>query len=356
MQYGFAVEDSCEFKVYDELINFLILIMFKLLKSYQPTNLLLIIFLTTALLLKYFIMPGTGIDTGVEEHSIYKWIIVFFNNLDAPALNKTLAFFLILFEALFFTLISNHYNLLGKRSYLPMLIYLLILINTINALDINAILFANILFLSAWMIIKKASGKDRALSNYFNASVLIGLASMFYFNYLYLVIILWINLIIIRGPKIREMLLSVLGAAVVWYFIFSYFYITDTAFSGFGQKFIFNLKFNDFSNIDLSEKITRLYIISLFTLSILSLFKYFNNLKIDIRNNLNLLFSIFIVGLLLIILTSASIEMVHLIAIPVSLFISNYLISMKKVFWSNIFLAGLILLTIFNVYFGFIIN
>ncbi len=330
--------------------------MFKLLKSYQLTNLLLIIFLTTALLLKYFIMSGAGIDTGTEEHSIYKWVIIFFNNIDAPAINKTLAFFLILFEALFFIVISNHYNLLGKRSYLPMLIYLLIITNTINSLNISAILFANILFLSAWMIIKKASGKDHALSNYFNASVLIAIASLFYFNYLYLVVILWINLIIVRGPKIREMILSILGVAVIWYFVFSYFYINDISFSGFGQKFILKLKFNDFFSIDLSEKITRLYIITLFTLSILSLFKYFNNLKIDIRNNLKLLFSIFIVGLLLIILTSASIEMVHLIAIPVSLFISNYLISMKKVFWSNVFLAGLILLTVFNVYFGFIIN
>lgn len=301
-------------------------------------------------------MPGSGIAGAVEEHSIYKWIMVFFNNLNAPALNKTLAIVLILFEALLFTVINNYFNLIGKRSYLPMFIYLLIIINSIGSLELNPILFANILFLIAWMLIKRAGGKEHALSNYFNASFLIGLASLFYFDYLYLILILWINIIIIRGPKIREMVLSILGVAVVWYFNFSFYYLSNKVFPNFGQKFNLNLKFDDFSTLDLSQKITRLYIIILFIFSILSLFKYFNNLKIDIRNNLKLLFSIFIVGLLLILITGASIEMVHLIAIPISLFISNYLISIKKVIWSNILLSLLILLTVFNVYFGFLIN
>jgi hypothetical protein len=330
--------------------------MFKLLKSYQPANLLLIIFITIALSLRYFFDAGTGLDPHTETHSIYKWLVVFFNNIGVSAANKTVAYILILFEALFFTLISNHYNLLGKRSYLPMFIYLLIILNTIGSLEISAILFANILFLTAWMIVKKASGKDKALSNYFNASVLIGIASLFYFNYIYLILILWINLMIIRGAKIREMILSVLGASMVWYFVFSYFYLKDIPFPDFIQKFTVNAGLNDFLILNLSEKISRLYIIVLFIISILSLFKYFNNLKIDIRNNFKLLFALFIVGVLLVMLSSSSFEMVHLIAIPVSLFISNYLISAKKVFWSNIFLGGLILLTIFNIYFGFLIN
>ncbi len=330
--------------------------MLKLLKSYQPTNLLLIIFITIALSLKYFLDAGTGLDTHTETHSIYKWLVVFFNYSGVAAVNKTVAFILILFEALFFTLISNHYNLLGKRSYLPMLIYLLIILNSIGTLEISAILFANIFFLSAWMIVKKASGKDNALSNYFNASVLIGIASLFYFNFIYLIFILWINLIIIRGAKIREMILSVLGAVMVWYFVFSYFYLMDIPFPDFIQRFTTNADLNNFLILNLSENISRLYIIVLFTISVLSLFKYFNNLKIDIRNNFKLLFALFIVGVLLVMLSASSFEMVHLIAIPVSLFISNYLISTKKIFWSNIFLGGLILITIFNIYFGFLLT
>ncbi|MCF6241219.1 MAG: DUF6427 family protein [Bacteroidales bacterium] len=330
--------------------------MFKLLKSYQPANLLLIIFITIALFLKYFLDAGTGLDTNTETYSIYKWVIIFFNYIDSPLTNKIITFILILFEALFFTIISNHYNLIGKRSYLPMLIYLLIILNSIGALEISATLFANILFLGAWVMVKKAGGKKHALSNYFNASILIGIASIFYFNYIYLLIILWINLLIIRGARVREFILSILGAATVWYFVFFFFYLNNLSFLGFTQKFQANTGLNDFSVLSLSVKIIRLYIIALFALSILSLFKYFNNLKIDIRNNFKLLFTLFVLGLLLVVLTNSSFEMVHLIAIPISLFISNYLISIKKEFWSNIFLGGLILLTVFNIYFGFLLN
>lgn len=332
--------------------------MLKLLKSYHPANLLLIILITIILSVKFFVdTDNTSIYSHTETYLIYNQVFNFFNNLAYPVINKTIALIFILFEAFFFTLISNHYNLLGKRSYLPMLIFLLIILNTINSLEISPILFANTLFLIAWMIIKKAKSKDTVLSNYFNASFLIGIASLFYFNYIYLIFVLWINLIIIRGARIREMILSVLGATMVWYFVFSYYYFNNTTFPDYSHIFTIDITgLNILSTIDLSEKIIRFYIIALFTLSVLSLFKYFNYLKIDIRNNFKFLFVLFVFGILLFALSASSFEVVHLIAIPVSLFISNFLISAKKQFWSNILFSGLILITIFNIYLSFLLN
>jgi len=330
--------------------------MFKLLKSYQAANLLLIIFLTIAFLMKFFFDADSGIAAKTYAFSFYNGVYDFFSSINSPFLNKVIITLLILFEALFLTVINNHYNLLGKRSYLPMLIYIIIVINIFDRLEIDALIFANILFLTAWLNVKKAAGKEAALSNYFNASLLIGIASLFYFNYIFLVLILWINLLIIQRVSIREVIFSLLGVLTVWYFVWAYYFFNDLSSTELLNQIHFEINLKDFIHLTLSQKITRAYITLLFLLSIMYLLKYFINLKIDIRNNLKLLFALFLLGSSMVVFTNSSLEMVHLLAIPVSLFISNYFLSIRKILLGNILLGGLILLTIFNLYFGFLIN
>jgi len=329
---------------------------FKLLKSYNTSNLLLIILLTVVFLLGFFADSYNGLSVQNGAFSLYSLVYDFFAEINKPLLNKIIITILILFEALFLTVINNYYNLLGKRTYLPMLIYILVVLNILNTIEISAIIFANILFLAAWLNVKKAAGKEHAIANYYNASILIGIASLFYPNYIFLVVILWFNLLIIRKGGIRELIFSILGVLTVWYFVFSYYYLSDKEIIPITQLFHFEFSFHDFINLKPSQIITRIYISIIFIFAVLHILKYFISLKIDIRNNLKLLFILFVVGLVLVVSTNASLEIVHLTAIPVSLFISYFLVSIKKAFISNILLAGLLLLTIFNLYFGYLIN
>lgn len=330
--------------------------MFRLIKSYQPANLLLILFLTTALSMRFFFDAGSGLSPMLETFSLYNPVFNFLNQINSPVLNRLLVILLIFFEAFFITVINNQYNLLGNRSYLPMFIYFLIVINFIEVFELNPAIFANILFLIAWAIVKKARAKANALSNYFNAAILIGVASLFYFNYIFLSLILLINLLIVRRGRGREILWVILGVFIVWYFVIAYFYLKEAAFNTLIPEISLRIDLSSFTEIKLSEKIAKVYIFLLFVSSIFSILGYFTGIKIEIRNNLKLLFVIFILGALLILLTGSSKQLIHLTAIPVSLFISKYFLSAKRTFVVNILISLLLLITVFNVYFGYLIN
>jgi len=327
----------------------------RLFKGFLPTNLALIILLALTFWISVFIGDAGGIYIDPSPLPFYKLVMDFFILIDLAILNKIIAFALIVLQAFLVSAVNNHFNLLGYRSYMPAFFFILITANVSEYLQIHPILFANTLFLVAWIKIKRAKGKQNALDNYFDASLLIGLASLFYFNFIYLIIILLINILISRPGNLKEFGMAVFGSILVWYLLFAFYYITGTATNNIEGLMRFEPEIYDFMSLPLITKIADGYLLLLIVISSFSLFRYYNSLNINIRNNLKLSFYLFVLGLLLIIFTNSSYEMVYLIAVPVSLFLSLFFINLKSKLFADILLLIAILITFANLYFPDII-
>lgn len=324
----------------------------KFFKGFQPTNLILIIFLTIIFWLKIFLDDtNSGIYIDQNPLPLYGLIMNFFVSLNYPFLNKLIALLLLLFQTILVAAINNHFNLLGYRSYLPALIFVLVTINFTQYQLLHPILFANSLFLIAWIKIKKAQGKQKALVNYFDASLLIGLASLFYFNIIYLILILWVNTLISRPGSFKELSMALIGSLVIWYLFFSFYFITYSTCYDILDLFSFDPSFSDFTSLSATSQIAALFFICIIILASLALFRYYSSLNINIRKNLKLFFYLFILGILIILLTNSSLELIYMIAVPVSLFLSLFFINLKSKFFGNILLIIVFLITIANLFF-----
>lgn len=325
----------------------------RLFKGFMPTNLVAILLFAVFFWARVFFdttNPGIYIDQ--NPMLLYKLVMDFFISIDIQLLNKLVAFLLVLLQAFIVVAINNHFNLLGYRSYMPAFFFVLITANFTNYMQLQPILFANTLFLFAWIRMKKAKGKQNALANYFDASLLIGLASLFYFNFIYLVIILLINILISRPGNLKEIGMAGFGVVLIWYLFFMSYYIADSSVYDINALLSFEPGISDFMNLSLSTKIADAFFLLLVLISSLALFKYYNSLNINIRINLKLFFYLFVVGILLIYLTNSSYELVYLIAIPVSLFLSLFFMNVRSKLFADLLLFLALLLSIINLYFS----
>lgn len=325
----------------------------RLFKGFMPTNLVAILLFAVFFWARvFFDTTNQGIYIDQNPMLLYKLVMDFFISIDIQLLNKLVAFLLVLLQAFIIVAINNHFNLLGYRSYMPAFFFVLITANFTNYMQLQPILFANTLFLFAWIRMKKAKGKQNALANYFDASLLIGLASLFYFNFIYLVIILLINILISRPGNLKEIGMAGFGVVLIWYLFFMSYYIADSSVYDINALLSFEPGISDFMNLSLSTKIADAFFLLLVLISSLALFKYYNSLNINIRINLKLFFYLFVLGILLIYLTNSSYELVYLISIPVSLFLSLFFMNVRSKLFADLLLFLALLLSIINLYFS----
>ncbi|OQY05604.1 MAG: hypothetical protein B6I20_00760 [Bacteroidetes bacterium 4572_117] len=324
----------------------------KSLKGFHPTNLILTVFIAIAFWMKFFTGANPGIIAEQGSMPFYNAITNFFLNIDSPFTAKLVSFLLILLQAFLIVTINNHFKLLGYRSYLPALIFIIITVNFTQHQQLQAIHFANIFFLIAWIRLNQAYGKQKALSYYFDASFLIGVASLFYFNMIFLTIILLIHLLLTRSINIKEFTVSFFGLAVVWYLFLAFYYIFYDETYDILAVFSFEPGFIDFMSLSISTKITSGVLLFITIMAIMASLKYYSSFNIYIRSNLKMFFYMFVVGFLLILLTNSSNELIYFIAIPASLFISLFFIKLKSKLHGNILVIILFIATIANLFFS----
>ncbi|MBN1251505.1 MAG: hypothetical protein JXR51_02920 [Bacteroidales bacterium] len=321
----------------------------RIFKSFQPINFFIVIFAAIFLWLNVFIdnnIPGISHD--VNSGPIYEFIYLLLNKPNLLLINKLIALAIIVFQASLISGINNQYNMLGFRSYFPGLLYILIVSNFNEFKILNPIHFANIFFLLAWVELLKSEQNSNTTSNYFNAAFYIGISSLFYFNYIYISIIIILHLLQNRPGVYRELFVIIAALLLVWYIYFSIFFLFAGNFQASVLQFNFNFNFNIFLNIATNIKIIFSYLILIIITASFHITTYYIGLKSNTRKNLQFLFLIFILNILLLFFTKSTFELIYIIAIPISLFLSLFLFNINKKWISESIFSILLILVIIN--------
>jgi hypothetical protein len=237
---------------------------------------------------------------------------------------------------------------INERTYLPALFYVLAAGLFPQNLSLNPALPASIFLMVAIVRIIDGYRKAGIANNFFDAGLLISTGSLFYANLIWFGILVIIGIVIIRTVSVSEVLLALLGLLTPYLLTFGIYYVTGSDLSSLLALITGNLFLRAEGVLFSRLSIVALILASLIIIvSVAYLFSHLNSKKIKSRKTFSILIWAFLIALAeYFILPPVSIEIVWIIAIPVSYFLTHYFVFIKKKLMPEIFLSVLFLLVL----------
>lgn len=276
--------------------------------------------------------------SGIEQH---------------PFLITLISFILVFCEALLINYIIEKNEIINTTTYLPALVYVVLMSLQPEMFSLHPIIIANLFILLALYKLMQTYRKETAYSEAFDTGLFISLACLFYIPTIVFVLLLWIGLIVIRPFIWREWIISLLGLLLPWaYLIFAYFWTGkldmlqhDALYYTLiapGKSFsALNPSYSNYFQVAI------LLVAAFLTAG--RLMRDFNTGTVRLRSNLLLLLNFFIFSLISIILAPEySIPYLSFLSIPFSILFSNYLLFAKKEWIAEVLFILLIISVFIN--------
>ncbi|MEO6150465.1 MAG: DUF6427 family protein [Mucilaginibacter sp.] len=201
--------------------------MINIFRSYNPLNMLWLAVLAFLLRMSYLVHAPEKLEFVFVEPFARLLVPVAYEHALSPFTNVLIAAALVLLQALLLNRVINHYNLLGKPSYLPALMYITLSALFVPFLALSAPLICN--FLVIWMLYKLFSlyQGDDVKSTAYDLGMIVAVGSLIYLPFIYLFLVVWIALIIFRPFNWREWIAVIIGYATVFFFLAVFYYLND---------------------------------------------------------------------------------------------------------------------------------
>ena len=203
---------------------------------------------------------------------------------------------LVVVQAFYLNYLVNKFEVLYKPSYVPALIYVLLMSFSKDVLWMHPVIWVNLLLIASFHKVFLLFKNPNPIRLLFDAGFLIGLAFLVYAPAIVLFALLVLSLSMIGTLNLREWLIVVIGFALPFYFAGVWYFWND----GLGDflKTLFNnvrnLRFDHNLHWTLAQKTEGVFILLLTILSLIKLRNHFY--KNTIRTRINqrvLIYSIF---------------------------------------------------------------
>lgn len=293
----------------------------------------------------------------LSEHAapLYKLIIAGIQGY--PFLITLLSFILIFSEALLINYIIQRNEIINTTSYLPALVYMVLMSLQPEMFSLHPIVIASLFMLLATHTLLQSYKKETSYSEAFDTGFFIALATLFYIPSLVFILLLWIGLIIIRPFVWREWVISLIGFILPWIFLVFYYFwndkIHDLQYDALYYTLVTPQKAFDtltFSYPAMAQ-ISILLVAAFFASG--RLMRDLSTGTVHTRGNLFLMIYFFILAFISVFLApSYSIAYLSFLSIPFTVFFSSYLLFLKKQWLAEL----LFLLLIISVFLNQFIN
>jgi hypothetical protein len=237
---------------------------------------------------------------------------------------------------------------INERTFLPALIYILLGGLFPQYQCLNPVLPASIFLMIAFGRIMDSYRKQGIVYNYFDAGILISTGSLFYANLIWFGLLVIIGIALLRSSNIVEISTSLLGLITPYVITFGVYYVM-------GKDLRVLLSLIEHNLIGKSEvyEFSRLSIVALISIGIIlivsigHLFRLLNTKKIRSRQTFFLLIWGFLISIgVYIFVPSSSVEMIWIIIIPASYFLTHYFVFIRRRVVPEIFFSVLFVMVI----------
>jgi len=271
-------------------------------------------------------------------------------NPAVTAYNILLAAVIVFIQSLLVNRLVNHFNLLGKPTFLPALMYITASALFKSFLVLSPPLICN--FLIIWMLFKLFSfyKSNDAKSAAYDLGMMVAIGSVIYLPFIYLFLVLWIALFIFRPFNWREVVASVIGYATIFFFLAVYYFLND-AIGRFPAIWLpLATKFPDTISIVYYNYLVLIPVIAILVLCFFKLQQNFFKSYVQVRKSFQLLFIVFLVaGLSFYVKTPFTLNHFLLCIVPVAIFFAYYFLYAKsKWFYESLYLLLLISIIYFQ--------
>lgn len=172
------------------------------------------------------VMPEALPSDGVLYHSLIRGLRAISGN--SGVIPAILAYLLVFAQAVMINSVFFKHRLLNKPNFLPALAYILITALFPEWWLLSSTLVVNTFMIVAWNYLTELYKSQRAKQLVFNAGIIIGLGSFFYFPSAAFIILAIAAILIMRPFSLPEILLCILGATVPYYFLFAWLYLSGS--------------------------------------------------------------------------------------------------------------------------------
>lgn len=258
-----------------------------------------------------------------------------------------LMFALALLMAVLLSRFNTSWFFINQRTGMPAIVYILLtgLFPVYQVL--NPVLPASFFLLLALSRMIQSFKLRSAASHYFEAGLYLGVAGLFYANYLWFILFLWIGGNVLRYLSLRENLLALFGLAAPHILTAAYYYLMkDDLF-----LYISKLQHHLFGPLqlhywDVSAIMAGISVLLLVLVSSAFMLRMFNTKKIRSRKIFSLFFWMALVSLLVFFISpTGSVELIYILMIPLSFLLAHYFVLNTR----NILAESLFILLILGI-------
>lgn len=315
----------------------------KFFKKQLPSVFTVIILVGIASWIVTFINPYAA--NGFENYQMPLYTLITYYIPAQTFLSKLFAFLMIVINSIFLIQLNARFNLIKNRTYLPTLFYILICSGLSCLHGINPAAYSSFfIILSVSKLF--ASAEVNTLDNLFKSGFFVSIAALFYLPSVTIIALLFIGIAILNIRGLRPWLSAIAGFATPLFFTFCYYYFfTDSPtilFSLATNSFNFTPLYT-FASLGIAYHIFAGFLILLVLISITFLLRAMGMQKIIIRKYYNILLWL-LFGTLGVMLFSVgtSIEIIIILAIPLSFILSFFFNFSRNRFWSELLFIVLI--------------
>jgi Family of unknown function (DUF6427) len=269
----------------------------------------------------------------------------------SPLLSFIIAGALVFIQALLLNRLVNHFNLLGKPTFLPALMYITVSGLFTPFLVLSPPLICN--FLVIWMLFKLFSfyKSTDAKSTAFDLGMIVALGSLIYLPFICLFLTIWIALVLFKPFNWREWIACIMGYATIFFFLAVYYFLNNSL-ARFGDIWMpLATKASPNLNINYYGYLVLVPAGVILVLSFFTLRQNFYKSYVQVRKSFQLLLFIFLIaGVTFYVRAAPQLSHFLLCAVPMAIFFAYYfLYASRKWFYETLY--GLLLVAI--VYFQF---
>ncbi len=269
-----------------------------------------------------------------------------------PLLYKLCGLLILILHGFYLARFNTKFILVKARTNLPALLFIIISSSYIPIQELHPVLFAGLLILIATDFLFVSYKKEILSYKPFEASLLISLASLFYAKAAFYLLIVWIGLAYLRPFLWREWVFTLIGFLLPYLFLFSYYYLWDYNLTERYQAILENFTFvHEYDYLSYPYFIFYGFLLFLVLLASFTMIRAFQGLKVYVRRFFRFFFWMFILTVVLyFIMFTKSMELLPILAIPVSMILTFYFFSLKDNVVGEILFTILIGLLVFLIF------
>lgn len=283
----------------------------------------------------------------LQPAPFYEWLMALLNPF--ALLPVIIGLILIVIQAFIIQSLVVNNSLLSKPSWLPALLYIVLMSSDPALLSLNPVLISNLFLLWAMARMLNSFVEEKVLHEVFNAGLLVAIASLFYFPAS--IFLIWVFLVLIEFFlfNLKGVIAAMLGFITPFFFLLTGYFLFDSLNEDLSEKYLqreFLLVFQQPFELFPVILISFIGLLSLVAFIHLLLI-YSADKPVRIRKRFRVIFTFFIIAVISVLGVTECFHVHHgLLMMPLTIALSVLLMEMKRKWMAEVMLYLLLAIVV----------